>query len=445
MTITLPHNFEAYTYQKPFFRAMNLGTKRAALVWHRRAGKDVCAWQYMIMQAVKRKGLYYYVFPTFKQGRRVLWDGMTEDGFSFLEYMPKELVRSRNSLEMKLLIVNGSIIQIVGSDRYDDLRGSNACGCIFSEYSWHKPEAWSLVLEPQVSKQDGWAIFVYTPAGTNHSKQMYDMAIDNPSWFCQLLTVDDTTDFNGKPIFSKEKIQSIRDEGITSEDMIQQEYYCSFTLGIAGSYFARYLREIRDDERICRVPHDKNCKVFSAWDIGYDDDTAIVLFQLVKNEIHFIGCYRNRQQPLEHYVQFLTSLGYIYGGHYGPHDANAHSMSAGLSVKEVGAGLGFDFTILPTLEWTHPQTIECARTMFNRLWIDEKSCKDLIIALENYRSEYDREKDFYKPKPVHDRFSHFADAFRYAAIAIKLYCDGKQGPDDEGYEKMRDIYLPRFK
>jgi phage terminase large subunit len=437
LDITLPHNFTAYDYQKPFFRAMYHGCKRAVLIWHRRAGKDLTAWQYMIKEAVKKRGTYYYVFPKYSQVRKVFWDEMDEKGRPYLDYVPDQLIRAKNNHEMKLLLVNGSIIQFIGSDKYDSFRSNNAVGCVFSEFGWHNPMIWTAVFEPVFRKNGGWAVFVSTPAGTNFLKQMYDMAKDNPDWFAQVLTVDDT------PIFTKDDMDKIRREGLMSEDLLQQEYYCSFTLGVQGSYYGSYLRDLRDKDQVCKVPHDQNAKVYTAADIGYDDDTAIIFYQLVKNEVHIIRTYQNRKQNLEHYIKYITSLPYIYGGHFFPHDADCHPFSSGLSTREVAAAIGFDVTILP-MDKRIQEGIECARTTFPRLWIDE-GCKDLLIALENYRAEYDPRKEVYGSKPVHDKFSHMADAFRYACISIKLYADSKQGPSDFEYDNMRDLYIPRFK
>ena len=95
--ITLPHQFDARPYQENFLFAMNEGCLRSVLVWNRRAGKDTTSWNFMIYKATEKKGIYYYVFPTFAQGRKVLWDGMTNDGFMFLHFIPKELLSRCNN------------------------------------------------------------------------------------------------------------------------------------------------------------------------------------------------------------------------------------------------------------------------------------------------------------------------------------------------------------
>ena len=90
------------------------------MVWHRRAGKDLLLLNFTIAQAVQRVGVYWHVFPTAKQGRKILWDGVTKDGRLFLDHWPRALIASRNESEMKIKTRDGAVWQIVGSDNYTD-------------------------------------------------------------------------------------------------------------------------------------------------------------------------------------------------------------------------------------------------------------------------------------------------------------------------------------
>src|SRR6266481_2907887 len=90
IAITLPHLYKCRGYQIPFWEAARQGFKRFVLVWHRRAGKEKTCWNYLIMKAVQKVGIYYYFFPHFSQGRKILWDGVDKDGFRFLDHIPKE-------------------------------------------------------------------------------------------------------------------------------------------------------------------------------------------------------------------------------------------------------------------------------------------------------------------------------------------------------------------
>src|SRR5271165_3753400 len=93
INITIPHNFSCREYQKPLFIAREEGLKRFVLVWHRRAGKEKTCWNFLIMEAFKKVGVYYYFFPSFAQGRKVLWDFIDKDGYRVLDHLPKELIQ----------------------------------------------------------------------------------------------------------------------------------------------------------------------------------------------------------------------------------------------------------------------------------------------------------------------------------------------------------------
>jgi len=392
----------------------------------------------MITQACRKIGIYYYFFPHFSQGRKILWDGIDKSGFRLLHHIPKDLIMGvPNSAEMKLRLHNGSLIQIIGSNNIDSIVGTNPCGCVFTEYSLQDPTAWQL-MRPILRENEGWAVFNGTPRGHNHFKELLDMAKGNHEWFSQLLTVDDTG------VLKPEDIQKERDEGM-SEDFVQQEFYCSFTLGIEGSYYAKWIQQARDENRIGSVPVDMHKRVHTAWDIGYGDSTAIIFYQLVGQEIHIVDYYENHGESLHHYAKILKDKDYLYDSHYAPHDIDSHDFSTGLSAREVGASLGIRFIVLPTLKISLESGIEAARGIFPRVWIDDNKCKALIRCLENYRKEFDNRLQTYKSRPLHDKYSHGSDSFRYLSLAVRLHEDGaKSGIDDAQSEKWFREFNPRF-
>lgn len=222
--IHLPYNYHARSYQIPFWEAMEKrGKRRACLVWHRRSGKSKTLFAFEIMRALQTRGVYYHAFPEYNQGRKVLWDGIDLQGDRLIDkHIPKSLIKSTNKTEMKIELVNGSIWQIIGADNYDSLVGPNPIGIVLDEWavSDKYPLAWDY-FRPILAENHGWAVFPYTPRGMNHGYDLHQMACVNPDWFHQVLTVDDTQAIN------RNDIQAERDDGM-SEDMIQQEFYCSF-------------------------------------------------------------------------------------------------------------------------------------------------------------------------------------------------------------------------
>ncbi len=411
MKVSLPYNYQPRDYQRPFLEAMSSGVKRAVCVWHRRAGKDKTFLNMTINQMAQRVGTYYYYFPTLSMGRRILWDGIDKDGFKTLDHFPKQFVKNINQQEMKIKTLNGSVFQIIGTDRLDVV-GTNPVGCVFSEFSLQNPKGWDYV-RPILAENGGWAAFNFTPRGYNHAKDLFDMSNDNPEWFRSLLTVNDTG------AISAEAIEDERLSGM-SEDMILQEFYCSFDLGIEGSYYAKFINKARDEGRICEFAADTNNLVHTAWDIGIGDSTAIWFYQVSGMEIHVIDYYENNGEGIAHYAKVLDNkrndLGYIYGRHYAPHDIANKSFSTGETRLQTAKQMGINFNVLDRSPVD--DGIEKVREILPRCWFNINHCETGIKSLESYRKEYDDKKQVYKLRPRHDWASHGADAFRYMARSI---------------------------
>ena len=257
------NRFVPRSYQLPILDAIeNKQYKRVIAIMPRRAGKDVMAFNLCVRQCVRKPCVIYYVFPTYSQGRKVIMDGILNTGERFIDFIPPELVESINNQEMKIRFINGSLLQIVGSDNIDSLMGTNPSGVVFSEYALQDPRAYQFI-RPILAANAGWALFITTPRGKNHAYELFQIALHNPEeWFALKLTLDDTKHI--PPI----EIERERAEGIMSEDLIQQEYYCSFTKGVEGSYYQKFIDKMRIENRIGDVPWDAGAKVNVAFDLG---------------------------------------------------------------------------------------------------------------------------------------------------------------------------------
>ncbi len=239
MEIKVPYNFTPRGYQLPFLKAMDSGIDRAVIVWHRRSGKDKTVLNLTVKKMLERVGSYYYFFPTYSQGKKILWDGADKGGFKFLDHFPKNLLASKpNDTEMKVKLVNGSVFQIIGTDNIDSIVGTNPVGCVFSEYSLQNPKAWDFI-RPILAENGGWAVFNFTPRGMNHGFNILQQAKDSDKWFWQVLTVDDTGVIP-KDVLEEEKKQM-------PQALFEQEYYCKFLEG-AGQFFRRITENVIDEE-----------------------------------------------------------------------------------------------------------------------------------------------------------------------------------------------------
>lgn len=407
--------FKPKEYQLPLFDAIeNKGYKRVLLIWPRRAGKDIAAFNLCIREALRKRQVIWYIFPEYKQGKRAIWDGITTDGMRVLDYIPPECIFSKSQQEMKITFINGSILQVLGSDNYNSLVGANPQLCIFSEYALQDPRAFQFI-SPILRGNQGKAVFLSTVRGKNHLYALYNIAINNPEWYVEFKTVDDTKHM------SLEEIERDVRSGEMSADIAQQEYWNNWTMGIDGSFFGHILNKIKLQNQIDHVPYELNHKVHTAWDLGWNDYNVIIFFQVIGHTIRVIDLYYSRNEALDHYARLLFSKPYAYGTHFAPFDIDQHQLGNGITRKQVAAELGINFEVLPRIKFQ--DGIEAARIALNKSWIDEKKCERLLQAFENYRREFIAKINDYSDQPVHDDHSHFADAFRYLAQGCKIISD----------------------
>ena len=416
--IAIPHNFTPRSYQRPILEALCGGVTRAVACWHRRAGKEKTFINYTAMACLERVGTYHYYFPTYAQAKKAIWQGYDRDGFPFMGHFPEEIVEKRNETDLSLKLTNGSMFQLIGTDNIDSIMSTNPIGNVFAEYSLQDPRAWDYV-RPIVRENGGWAVFDFTPRGKNHAYDLYQMATrlqadGDPAWYAERLTVNDTG------VISLADIEAERREGM-DEELIQQEYYCSFEGVQQGAIFGRQLETATREDRICGVPWQPEFPVDTWWDIGTGDSTAIWFTQTVGREVHVIDYYENSGVGIgvDHYVNHLQKMPYTWGTHNGPHDLFHHSFAAnGKSAFEVAGALGFRFEEDPP-QVSVEDGINAARTFMQRCWFDRKKTERGRNALASYHYEWDDKRKMFKTKPRHDWSSHAADSFRYLAVGHK--------------------------
>lgn len=418
--ITLPNDWEPRDHQLPFWRYMmddDKPGKRASVVWHRRAGKDSTALNVTCAKMMQRVGSYWHLLPEKEQARKAIWNAIDKQGRRVIDQVFPLCIRKKTvDDEMRIELVNGSMWQVMGSDQYNSLVGTNPVGVVFSEYSVGNPAAWDFI-RPILLENGGWAIFPYTPRGKNHGHTLFRMAERNPNWFAQLLTVSDTM------ILPPSAIQEERDSGM-DDDMVEQEYFCSWQGVRQGSIYGMALAKARKDGRIGAFPYDRRFPVQTFWDIGHSDATSIVLHQEVGAFDRFIGSYENNGQDMAHYAHWLKETGYLFGKHYLPHDCKNVVLQSkgnplGANVWDQAFALGLrDLTQVPRTidKWT---AINATRLRLDTAQFDEKGCANLISALESYHKKWDDVKKCYSNDPVHDWSSNYADAFRQWAQGYK--------------------------
>lgn len=433
--IKLPYGFKCRDYQRNLWNTIyDREKKRAFTLWHRRAGKDVVLWNLILTEAIQKVGIYYYLMPTYTQAKKIIWDGITNDGKKFLDYIPKSLIKSQNGQEMKIELTNGSLIQLIGTDNYDAIRGTNPIGCVFSEYAFQNPMAWEVV-KPILKLNGGWAVFNTTPNGKNHAYELYEMARHSEDWFCERLTIEDTG------LLSRQDIQKEREEGMT-EEMIQQEYYCSFDVGMLGSIYGEQIQQAWKDGRVCELPFFVEKPVDITFDLGISkrNETAAWFDQTVGEWIHFVNYFEASGRTFDYYCNYIDEYLLQKNGKLGminiPHDSKKRDWVTGATaVQSFQERYGKEHVrVLEPGSPSDTGDFQKVRALFPKFKFDKENCKQGVRAVENYHYEYDAVKKIFRSVPLHDWASNGADSLRYRAVSFK---ENKNTASDEELNRLR--------
>jgi len=373
---------------------------------------------------LRRTGVYFHVFPSLKQGRRDLWDNIIQtrtDGIErstpMISMFPKHLIdRKLEDIMQIKLKGNGSIYQVMGCDTeeaVESLRGPNPVGIIFSEYAHmeYGKRAWD-TLSPVLAENNGWAAFVYTPNGKNHGWDLWQMAERNAArpnseWFVQRLTVDDTrrdaVGEDGSPVITTERIVAERTEG-KREEFIQQEYFCSFEGYLHGSIYGDLVTAARAEGRIGAFPYIPTLPVGVCMDLGKADATAAWFYQIYDRKIVFIDYHEETQRDLRWWVHLMRERKpYVYGRIVLPWDG-------GRGAEDFFSTVGFR-NVQVCERGVVQAEIDAVRRAFSTFYFDMR-CGRGLESLEKYAREFDEEAHVFSTKPIHNQWSHGADALR---------------------------------
>ena len=414
-----PDEWKPYPFQKPLWNYLYHGGKKAIAIWHRRAGKDLLGLHWIIVAAFKEVGIYWYVYPTYAQAKISVWDGQTLEGRPYISYIPKNLIKNSQQYKQRIVLINGSIIQFVGSNRSSNIRGSGIKGAIISEYSYQDPRILR-VIEPMILRNNGWLLFLYTPADDpklTHGEILYERYKSDKDVYCEIKTIDDTTDLKGNRLYTAEQVR----EGDMTEEEIQREYYCNFEAykykrGELAGTFCKELREAEAEGRIGYVPYDPAYKVNTYWDVGVTDFTAIWFVQEKMDWIDIIDFFIKRGYDMEFYLTHLKGMSYVYGKNVLPHDINRRQFptlnTRLLDCNRIAEKLGFSHFELGR-KYVREQMLEKAKKLFASCRIDETKCKDGLDEL--YKFDASKRGIHSSSKKCVDT----ADAFCYMAMDVK--------------------------
>jgi phage terminase large subunit len=184
---------------------------------------------------------------------------------------------------------------------------------------------------------------------------------------------------------------------------------------VEGAIYAREVADAQQNGRVCNVPYEPKLKVHVVCDLGFNDQMSLILCQRQLSELRVIDYIEDSHRTLDNYSAELKDKRLNWGRMYLPHDAKHKTLAAaGKSTEEIMRGLGWDVSIVP--EVGVEQGIKIARMAFPKVWMDKTKAARLLECLKRYKRSVPATTG--EPgSPVHDQYSHGADAFRYLAVS----------------------------
>ena len=378
------------------------GKRFAVVVAHRRFGKTVAALNHLIREAVlndKETPRYAYIAPTYGQAKRVAWD--------YLVKYTTPLGGTNNISELRVDFW-GRRIQLYGSDNPDSLRGQFFDGVIIDEVGDQNPKIWTDIVRPALTDRKGWCLFIGTPKGHNHFKELRDRAEKEDGWGLLEFKASETG------VVDDTELKAAKNE--MGEDKYRQEFECSFDAAVEGSYFGQILNELEAKKHMQEIPREELSRTFTAWDLGMGDSTSIWVAQLVGTEVRLLDYYENHGVGLDHYVKWIRDNDYEKAEHILPHDVRVRELGTGKSRMEMLEEAGLEIKIAPRMSLD--DGIQAVRRLLPRCWFNVPKVQNGLNCLRNYRRDYDEKRKIFYERPLHDWSSHGSDSFRYLALGL---------------------------
>lgn len=296
-------------------------TRFKVLVCGRRFGKTFLAIVWLLFMAAQKKGLYYYVAPSYVMAKSIAW--------RLLKEIAQDHYQAKNESELFVELKNGSIIQLRGAENRDALRGVSLSACVLDEFAFMEHEVWSEVIRPATSDQKAPVLFITSPAGWNWAKDLYDYAISETDENWQAWTF--TTAEGGN--VDAEEIEAAKRE--LPERTFKQEYLASFET-LSNRVYSNFDRKMHVSPDVASIED------FAELYIGMDFNVtpmSCVIGVKVSDQLHIVD-----EIAIEN--SNTTEMSHEIKRRYPKHRIRVYPDPAGRARKTSAAGGVTDFSIL---------------------------------------------------------------------------------------------------
>lgn len=390
-----------YTPRDAFLPFHNRRARFAVLICHRRMGKTVAVVNDLIIGALEcplPNPQFAYIAPNYAQAKKVAWE--------YLKMFAAPVLEQSHESELRVTLINGAKIYLLGAEKADSLRGMYLDGAALDEFAQIRPSAVSQVIMPCLSDRGGWLVYMGTPKGKNHFYDVHRKARDDPTWFHMLKKASETGIISPEELALQKSMMDVAD--------YEQEYECSFEASLKGAIYGLEMEQTEREGRIRDIPLDPALPVDVITDLGYADDTVLGFFQRHRDGILMHEVLANNEVDWDYYLDEMDTRN--VRDVYLPHDARAKNLQTGRSIVEQTIRRGYRPQIVPDHKLR--DGIAATRKLLPFVHWNRSLCSNAVEAMKSYRRAWDEKLGCYKDHPLHDWSSHTADMVRYLGVVF---------------------------
>jgi phage terminase large subunit len=333
---------------------------------------------------------------------KLLCDQIDSMGLTGFYEITDKSIRGKNGTEFFFVGLRNNVTNVKSIEGVDI--------CWVEEAQTVSKTSWN-VLIPTIRKEGSEIWVSFNPE--LETDETYQRFVVVPPENCKVVKIN----WSDNPWFPEtlrlEK-DALRDRDIEAYNTVW-EGLCRQT--VDGAIFAREMQMAELEERITRVAYDATKPVHAVFDLGWSDATAIWFVQFIGMETRLIRYLEDSQKTISDYLAKMQTYGYVYDTLWLPHDAENRTLAAaGRSIDQIIRAAGYKTKIIPRTPIV--DSINAARTLFRNCWFDRENCYDGLQCLRHYRYDVDPETKQFSKQPLHDNYSHGADAFRMLGLVV---------------------------
>jgi phage terminase large subunit len=315
-----------------------------------------------------------------------------------------DLEVARDNLKDKIIeLENGSTIRMGSLSTVDSTVGRSYDLIIFDEAALGEggEAAFNVALRPTLDKPQAKAIFISTPRGRNNwFSQFYNRGFDDnfPEW------ISLQADYTENTRMAESDVAEARRSMSKAE--FEQEYLASFTT------FEGQIYSLKEDD-VVAAPEDLKGEAIAGCDPGYRDETAfvVIVYDWGRDCFYVVDEYLKAEKTTAEHAEHFSELNQKHGVEVTFIDSAAAQFASDLAYLYNISTTKAKKDVLPGIAYV--QTL----VQQGRLKV-APHCTNVRAMFDQYR--WDTRENLQRERPLHDKYSHMADAVRYALYTYTI-------------------------